>query len=1247
MKNNIRVLLLVLALLFLGTALTIHHSITETDILELDTDYLNKNLAKKEDLVDQIFKDSLLLKTFANSERYPLQLKDISGEYVKKHIYLYIYRNNKPVFWSKNMYVPVTSAGLPKETSFIKTDNFAFVVKQKKLENEINILALIPIEQNYLNIKEYEKPKIYDYLQASNLELAEFSDSGNIRNIYSKDNSLLFSVKLKDGKHNNIYIQLQLLCWILATICFIILITSTCATIAKNKKPILSIAVLGTTLLLLRIIDLETNWLSSYSNLDIFLPNNYAYNYFIPNIWSFLINMICLFWLVSYCLYIKDYIIISEKFKRHKVAIFVYYLLISLLYICYSSIFDQLATLITHSSSYQKNLTQFLYSSDLTFIHILIYSISIVSLIFLTDFILEIVEQLKLKSLTTLNIQLIILIQFILFNVVYAEFSLITVLIGLLIIIRPFDHSIFQKKNRSIHIITILSLALITNIKFSEASKEALQEQMKFTISAIQSEDDIQAIGKFAELEKNILADTQLKILITLAKGNDSENIINEYIKKKYLNGYISKYEYKGFYFHNDIPLGNYSTNVLDLFKEKVIGQSIKVDQTDLFYKSQVTGIGVYEYFSIIRLPIAASQTATLILDFSNRNTNDFVASLTGNRSILTNSQKAGNDSFAIYRNGLLISQKGKYIYPNKDNHLPQRVNEFINYESNDGYYHLIYKNNDNETIIVSKANQAYWQFIAITSVLFLLLYALSFLTKFLFKIITRSFKKEFKLRYFTYQVRTLFNSIRYSTRIQTLVISSVLIAILISGLITFFSVRIQTQQTRENNRLKLIAEIANKLELKVLTDNSNNQIEYLNRIMTDLTDVVVTNFNLFDSSGKLFYTTQPKIYEQHLLSPYMNPDAFIELNVLKKTETHNEVAIAGLSFESVYATIRNSNYNTVAYLAIPYYDSKEIDNESRDILLNTIFNIYTIIIIVFAFLSIYIANKITEPLQLIRKKLSTTNLNDKLNEPLYWEKNDEIGLLIKDYNYMLVKLEENAKQLRNAERESAWREMAKQVAHEIKNPLTPMKLGIQHLSRSFDENDPRLRERFEKVAHSFIEQIDALAHIANEFSAFAKLPDTNLIPIDINLEIIKSIEVYQHSNNTIIEYNNKTGIEYLVVMGDRDQTLRAFNNLLKNAIEATSIKRKHRIKINMEIINIDWIKIAIQDNGDGIPYELRESIFKPNFTTKSSGTGLGLAFVKQTVHGMGGRIYFESHLNIGTTFYLELPLYHESIKLP
>lgn len=1244
MKNNIRILLLILTVLFIATALTIRNTVTEKDILERDTYYLTKNLTKKENIIEQIFNDSTLLKTFANSERYPLQLQEIANNYIKDHIYLYIYKNNKPIFWSTNIYVPNNVGIVPERSSFIHDDNYAFVTKVAELKNNIKILALIPIEKNYIGAKDYKKNELYEYLDAENLKIADFKENKNIRNIYSKDKTLLFSVTLKEGKYNNVYTKLQLLCWVLSAICLIISITGYCFNLAKNKqKPIKSIVLLTLTITILRVLDLESNLISSLSDLNIFLPSHYSFNYFTPNIWALLINSLGIFWIIAYIVYIKKYIIVSIRIKKTGTLIFVYYLLISFLYIFYNYIFAQLATLITHSSDYQDDIAQFIYSNKLTLTHVFIYSISILSIILITDFILEIVERFNLNKITSLNIQLIVLVQFVIIFALQDQFSLITILIAILIIIRPYDKIVFQEKNKSIHIITLIILSLITNIKFSDANKTTMIEQMKLKILAIQSDDDLLAINTFSEIEQKITKDEQIKKLLELKNNAKKEEIITEYIKIKYLKGYISKYNFKGYYFEDNKPLGEYNADVIDFFREKVISQSLKVKETELFYKSQKSGIGIYEYFTIINIPLSKENNATIILDFTNTNHDELIYSLDNNKSNVSKIKSSEDISFAIYRNGILSSQKGKYIYSNKDNQIPTETGKFTTYESTDGYFHLIYKNSQNETIVVSKHNQSYWQFITIASVVFLLLYALSIVTSFLMYIIPRYLNKKIKIRYINYQIRDLFNTIRYSTRIQTLVISSVVIVIIISGLITYFSVDKQSQAIREQNRLKNITEIAGKLELKILTNGSNINIDYLASILNNFTDLLTTDFNLYDKNGKLYYTTQPQIYEQGLISEYINPNALIELNILKKVETQNIESLDDFNYESVYATIKNDKYNTIGYLNIPYYNSQEIEDDSRDILLNSIFNIYTIIIIFFAFMSIFIANKITEPLKLIRKKLTTTNLNEKFNEPLYWEKNDEIGLLIKDYNYMLIKLEENAKQLRNAERESAWREMAKQIAHEIKNPLTPMKLGIQQLSRLFHENDPRLNERFDKISTSFVEQIDALAHIANEFSAFAKLPETNLAPLDVNQEIIQSIELYRNSKNTIIEFLNKTGIDSITILADKEQALRAFNNLLKNAIESKSKNKKQKITISLELIESEWIKISVKDQGDGIPYEFRKNIFKPNFTTKSSGTGLGLAFVKQTVDGMGGRIYFESIINIGTTFFIELPVYKEN----
>ena len=253
------------------------------------------------------------------------------------------------------------------------------------------------------------------------------------------------------------------------------------------------------------------------------------------------------------------------------------------------------------------------------------------------------------------------------------------------------------------------------------------------------------------------------------------------------------------------------------------------------------------------------------------------------------------------------------------------------------------------------------------------------------------------------------------------------------------------------------------------------------------------------------------------------------------------------------------------------------------------------------------------------------------------WSRHDEIGSLIKEYNKMISALEDSASKLARSEREIAWREMAKQVAHEIKNPLTPLKLGVQLLEKSWREKDPNFEKKFERFNKSFVEQIDSLASIASEFSNFAKMPDTKLERLELLPIIQQARDVFTNTEDVeIYILNHTSGV--LMVQGDKDQLLRTFNNLLKNAIEAKKADLKCLIKINI-LIDENEVLVEVEDNGKGIPEAEQEKIFVPNFTTKSSGTGLGLAFVKQAVENAGGIVSFKSHVGSGTVFYLTFPL--------
>jgi signal transduction histidine kinase len=258
--------------------------------------------------------------------------------------------------------------------------------------------------------------------------------------------------------------------------------------------------------------------------------------------------------------------------------------------------------------------------------------------------------------------------------------------------------------------------------------------------------------------------------------------------------------------------------------------------------------------------------------------------------------------------------------------------------------------------------------------------------------------------------------------------------------------------------------------------------------------------------------------------------------------------------------------------------------------------------------------------------------------EPIPYPKNDEIGDLIVEFNKMINQVEESAQKLAHSERDTAWREMARQIAHEIKNPLTPMKLSLQYLLMLKKANDARWLDQFDRFATSQVEQIDSLAKIANEFSNFAKISfDESIPPINLASVVEETIPIFDGYPNLNLEVNLNSSLAFVVA--DREHIKRVLVNLVKNATQAAENDSEVTVKISLQV-STNTALITVTDNGKGIKEEEKAKIFTPNFTTKTSGSGLGLAISKNLIEMYGGRIWFESVKNNGTSFYIEIPIF-------
>lgn len=404
-----------------------------------------------------------------------------------------------------------------------------------------------------------------------------------------------------------------------------------------------------------------------------------------------------------------------------------------------------------------------------------------------------------------------------------------------------------------------------------------------------------------------------------------------------------------------------------------------------------------------------------------------------------------------------------------------------------------------------------------------------------------------------------------------------------------------------------------------------------------EIEKTVGNDINIYYNTGKLHLSTQPSIYELGLTSEYMNPSVFSQMRLGRISDIVIEDKIGAITYFSGFFPILNDNRKIIGFLNLPYFKNQDQVNEQSLDLLTLLVNIYVFIFLAIGVIAVLISNSIIRPLALLSRRLEDTNLGRR-NDPIQWDSQDEIGEIIRSYNQMLDKLAESETKLAQSQREQAWQEMARQVAHEIKNPLTPMRLSVQHLVRTWDRDKPendKLNRLFSKVTNTILVQIESLVTIANSFSQFAKMPEAKRSTFALNQVIQEVIDLY--SSDKSVQLNVHIPQAEFSVHSDRDQLSRVFNNLIKNAIQAIE-HDEGRIEIGMEIRG-DEARIAIQDNGKGIPEDIGKRIFEPKFSTKSSGMGLGLAIVKKIVETVaGGKIYFESEEGTGTTFYVELP---------
>ncbi len=564
------------------------------------------------------------------------------------------------------------------------------------------------------------------------------------------------------------------------------------------------------------------------------------------------------------------------------------------------------------------------------------------------------------------------------------------------------------------------------------------------------------------------------------------------------------------------------------------------------------------------------------------------------------------NYSFSIYKDHILDYKFGNYLYPNN-------LNNFISQDNGihkgKKFKHLIYNDlENNKTIVVTIEYERWLRFVAPFSLIFFAL-LLAYLLYIYFVKGHSVFRQSFH------------------GKMQITILLTLACSFFVVGFASFIFLNNNIKKKTEISQYKQANIIRNRLESNILKENSLNNKDYLN----SLKDIYICDINIYDLDGNLINTTI-KDYSENI-----DDEAY--LNIVGEGAGYfmqNEF-YGNEKCDSYYFPILDKN-EIAAILNIPYFESKsDYDDRISNFILNYI-NIIIVLLCIASITVLLVTRKTLKPLKIIEKQMGKVRL-DGHNEPINFRGRDEIGALVEQYNNMCKELEISANRLARNERETAWRAMARQVAHEIKNPLTPMRLNIEYLQMLWDRKDPKFEENFKETLNSLLEQIETLSRIATAFSDYAKLPENSPTTFDLS-ELLKStIKLYDVEKNISISfvYDEK---ESWLLFADKNNLGRVFGNIIKNAIQAIGSIEGH-IELTLNRLG-ERYKVTISDNGCGIKDEDRSKIFFPNFTTKSSGMGVGLSVSQNIIQAMGGNISFTSEVGKGTVFTIDIPILKE-----
>ena len=706
-------------------------------------------------------------------------------------------------------------------------------------------------------------------------------------------------------------------------------------------------------------------------------------------------------------------------------------------------------------------------------------------------------------------------------------------------------------------------------------------------------------------------------LIATLISGGLDYRIILNRINENYLGRAAQDYDLSLYMFRDASP----DAYALAYFNE-IIRNGVQIsDDSRFLYTQTVNGrpeyTGVFTYYSpevgVTRLLLGITSKA----EREGRGYAALVENSASGPVVLP-----ARYSYAKYLGEKLVSFRGDYAYPTiLSGRLLSAEEEGDDYVILDRYVHFLNRISDDEYIVISRVNEEFIQYmvagflVALAAFFFLSLLALG-----------NHRKGVFERNY-------------YKSRMNTVLFLSLIATLAVMAAISVLFVYRRNEANVMNLMTSKVSTIQSLVQADARYFRSIEDFDTQESVseLTDISEFTKSDITLYTTAGRVWRSTSPEVFERMLVGTRTNEDAYRSLVYEHLRYYIHREKLGGRSFFMMYAPVINEAGTMLAILATPYTDT---GIEFRDeAFFHALFVItaFLILLLVTRWVTTRQVEKMFRPLIDMGSKMVSARTGGL--EYIIYDREDEISSLVRAYNLMVHDLSESSKQAAQVERDKAWSEMARQVAHEIKNPLTPIKLQIQRIIRLKNRGDADWGEKFAQMAPVILDSIDGLTDTANEFSTFAKLYSETPVSIDLDRLAADQVALFDEKDNITIQY---IGLQGAMVEGPKPQLTRVFVNLLTNAVQAIENQQKEDAEegltpkqgqINLSVRNSTregFYDIVFEDNGPGVGDENRSRLFTPNFTTKSSGTGLGLAICKNILERCGGEITYSRSFTLG-----------------